>query len=273
MHRVSYVPGTGGEAVGLDGEIAYIGTGTGLRSYEWTYQQFARSVHGFRVKPRTVTVELTAQDSAIDALRDAASADAYAEEAGTLTVDDWSIGCYIVAATASEALPDGWGAVKLKLLLLDGFWWREKSRHFVTGLSDDGIDHPYDHPHDLSFSAGKGTVNVSTALGAKPRITFYGPCTNPYIVIGDNRYEVDVQVLSTQVCVIDATGDTPTVKRVDNQGNAESVFPYAVREGGRGGGSYAFEPLPQGDLQVAWSGAFSFDVAWRELETEPPWSR
>jgi len=273
MPRIYYHPGQGGDAISLDGPLSYVGAGSGLRSRNWNRAITNKAVRGLSLGVREVKVEVMAYDQAADDLRRAADADNSAKTPGTLTVDgEWNMRCFIVASELSEAYYEA-VRLKLTLALVDPCWWREKSRHFVTGLDAGGIDHPYDYPHDLSFAVGSGTLDVDSPQGAPCSITFYGPCTNPYVVIGGNRYEVDVSVNSGYTVVIDALGSRPTVERIDNQGNRESVFSYAERDGGLGGGSYAFQPLPHGVSTVEWSGAFAFDVTWRELDTEPPWAR
>ena len=279
MITMSYESGVGARTIDL-GTPASCGDPSGLRSRQWTYELGYRNVSDLRYAARELSFSFTGTYQNADALRGCADADAAARKPGTIEVDGWRQRAYIVGQTP-EIYQHGRIISAIDVLLLDGFWWREKTKHFVSGLSDSGIDHPYDFNYDLSFSAGRGSIEVETALGAKPCITFYGPCTNPYIALSGlvdgaqwaNRYEVDAQALSTQKIVVDARSDTPTAKLIDNQGNASSVFAHAVRDGGRGGGSYAFEQIPHGAFEVAWSGSFAFDIAWRELETEPIWSR
>ena len=272
MHRVVYTSGSTGETVQLDGDTAFVATGGGLRSRKWTRLLGSRSLRGAALNAREVKVDCIAYDAAADDLRRIADADVASKTPGTITVDgEWKCRCFVVESETSEVYYE---AVKTKLTvaMVDGYWYRDKSKHFVTGLDDGGIDHPYDYPHDLSYVAGKGQLIVETRLGAKPKITFYGPVTNPYITFAGNRYEVDVQVLSGWKVVIDALDSTPTVRKVDSYGNWTSVFADAVRDGGLGGGSYAFQPIPYGTHEVTWSGAFSFDIEWREIDTEPPWN-
>ena len=271
-NRVYYHPGKGGEPINLDGDGIYVGTGGGLRSHEWNRELSVRTLTGASLGMREVEVECICTDDGANALRRAADADLAASAPGTIQVDgEWNMRCYIVESATVDAFRDH-VALRLKAALVDRFWWREKSRHFVTGLDASGLDHEYDFEYDLSFSVGSGQVPVDSPQGALPRITFYGPCTNPYVIIGSNRYEVDVQVLSDHTCTIDATSSRPTATLADNQGNSQSVFSSAVRTGGKGGGSYAFEPLPHGTNTVQWSGAFAFDVTWHEMDTEPPWA-
>lgn len=271
MISMSYTSGRDGEVVDL-GTPKSFGDPSGLRGRAWSYELKHRSAANLRYAAKEASFSYIGMYPNADELRGIADADIASEKPGTLEIDGWCQTAYIVSHTPA-AYQHGTLVSSLGTLLLDGFWWRERSRHFVTGLAEGGLDHDYDHDYDLSYSSGSGSVEVSTRLGARPRITFYGPCTNPYVTIGANRYEVDSQVLSGSKLVLDATGSAPTAKLVDNQGNETSVFSKAVRTGGQGGGSYAFEPLPYGTLDVSWSGSFAFEVAWRELETEPPWSR
>lgn len=272
MHRAYYQTGKGVK-IPLDDISALIGVGEGLHSFKWNHDTNSRSVRGMRLGLREVSVSCSARPDAADSLRRAFNADCYNETPGQIVVDDeWRMSCYIVSSEL-DLFTKGRVTLDLTALLLDGFWWREKSRHFVIGLTTDGLNHPYDHEYDLSFSAGKGEIAVDSAIGAPLKLTFYGPCTNPYVIIGGNRYEVDVSVQSGSTVVIDAMGDTPTVQMIDVYGNARSVFSSAVRDGGAGGGSYAFEKLPSGSNEVSWSGTFAFTVAWRERDSEWPWSR
>ena len=154
------------------------------------------------------------------------------------------------------------------MLLLDGLWWREKSRHFVVGLDSSGLNHDYNFEYNLNFSVGKGSITVDSGLGALPRITFYGPCTNPYVTVAGNRYQVNESLQSGFSVTADATGSRKTITKSDAYGNKTSVFSSGVR----GSGTDIFATLPNGVHEVGWSGAFAFDLAWREMDTEPPWN-
>ena len=49
------------------------------------------------------------------------------------------------------------------------------------------------------------------------------------------------------------------------------MFASARRGTGKGGGSYAFQPLTPGVSEVSWDGTFAFDLTVFEQEGEPPW--
>ncbi len=269
MISLEYSPGLGGSAFDL-GRPKAIGDPSGLRTSMWSYDLGYRTARKLRSPAREVELSFFGSFANADVLRQTADADIASGKPGTITLDGWSQRAYIVGRTPAT-YQHGEVISKLRALLLDGFWWRDRTQHYVIGLGTNGLDHEYDHEYDLSHSTGSSQLTVATRLGARPRITFHGPVTNPYIIVGGNRYEVDVQVLSGHRCVIDAMGSTPTVMLYDPYGAGQSVFSDAVRDGGLGGGSYAFEPIPYGTHEVSWSGAFAFDIDWRELDTEPPW--
>ena len=271
--RVYYKPGTSNQQISLDGFEAYIDYGDGLRSHAWSRTLTAKSIRGLTLDSREVEMTIRMTDEQANAIRRVADADVSAKSPGTLVVDDeWNMRCYIVGWKTS-AVFYGWIECQLTVALVDSCWWRRKKQHFVIGLTEEGLDYPHDYPHDFSFTIGEGRINVDSLIGAQPLIRFYGPCTNPYVTIGDNRYEVDVSVPSGSTVTIDATTAKPTVILANSLGVTQSVFAYAVREGGLNGGSYAFQPFSSGIQRVLWSGAFAFDIEWIEKDTEPPWER
>jgi len=271
--RVYYHPGTRNDPISLDGLEAYIDYGDELRSHSWSRTITSKSIRGLTLDAREVDVTVTLTDEQANLLRRVADADVSAKKPGMLVVDgEWSMRCYIVSSKTSDVYYD-WISCKLVLALVDSYWWRHKKQHFVAGLTEDGLDYPHDHEYDFSFQVGEGRIEVNSLIGALPLVRFYGPCTNPYITLGGNRYEVDVTVPSGSTVTIDATTTKPTVTLSDAFGNKQSVFSKAVRDGGLNGGSYAFQPLPGGTLSVVWSGSFAFDIEWIEKDTEPQWQR
>ena len=273
MHRVYYKPGLGGDPICLEGDGIFASYGGGLRSHKWTRSTSSKGLYGTSLGIREADFEVFAMDADADALRRACDADVESLSPGAICVDDtYSMRCYIVESTTQAAYRDH-VALSLKAVLLDPYWWSESRLYFPAGLDDSGLNYEHNFEHNYGHSSGKAYVDVTSLMGAQPKITFYGPCTSPYVTIGGNRYQVNQQVLSDYSLVIDATSDTPSVTLYDQYGSAESVFDKAVRTGGRGGGSYAFDPLPHGRLEVTWSGAFAFELRWRERDTEPPWAR
>lgn len=270
--NLTYTAGTDGEVIDLGTPSAFIDPSGGLRSRAWAYELSYRRVGSMSYPAREVELAWYGTYENADKLRQAADADNLMGADGKLTLDGWSQRARIVSQKPAT-YQHGRLASSIGVLLLDGFWWREQKRYFPAGLDSSGLNYDHNFEHNYGHSVGGSTVEIASKVGAMPRITFYGPITNPYVTIGGNRYQVDAQVLSGYSLVLDATQDVKTVMLYDPYGNGESMFDKAVRTGGAGGGSYAFEPLPHGTLEVSWSGSFAFELAWRERETEPTWTR
>ena len=269
MERLTYTPNNG-NAISLEGPFIWCGAAEDIRSHEWDYATRRRTVYGMGVSVSKRTIEYTADYESANMLRNAADSDLAAETPGMLSLDGWKQRCYIVKNDVKDVHGGRIGG-KLTLMLLDGFWWRERSRHFVSGTGSGGIDYEHDYEHDLGFSSGRGVVEVGSVLPSPIKIIYYGPCVNPRVTIADNGYQVDENIPSGSTVTIDALSSSPTVILRDQYGNEQSIFAKAVRDGGQGGGTYAFEKLKSGEHVVIWPGTFAFDVIWREQETEPTW--
>ena len=133
------------------------------------------------------------------------------------------------------------------------------------------LDYPHDYQYDYMESSSSTEITTSVLTPSDVRITIFGAVSNPYIIVGDNRYQVNVNVPAGGYLVIDGRDKTITLTLAD--GTQQNAFGYGVRGSGMGGGAYIFEPIKGGAQSVQWSGAFGFDLAWYEDEGEPPWSR
>lgn len=163
---------------------------------------------------------------------------------------------------------------QLTIVLADGVWRRSTMTHFTprydSGTSD--LDYPHDYPHDFTGMALGAEIVNDTSIPQPVKLTIFGPCTNPYVIIGTNRYEVDVTVPSGSRLEIDGTGDVRTVTMVSGTGLATNCFAQAVRGSGKDSGRYVFQPLAPGTQSVSWPGGFQFDLTVCEERSEPPWT-
>ena len=267
---LSYVSGLTGEVVALDTADSLMGFQGDLASHDRNITITDAGIEGGYVNGVTVKAPYTGTFEQTDRLRRIADADFEAGVPGVMLKDGWERKAYIKGL--SHSLMKHRSKSKAVITLLGGFWTRSKKQTFIAGLNIGGLDFPFDFPFDFSFMSGQGSLVNDTALEAMAKITFYGQCTNPYVVIGDNRYEVDYSAVAGAKIVIDFTGDEPTVMHYDQFGNGYSIVEHAVRTGGLDGGSYAFKPFRAGRSTVTWSGTFTIDVEWLERDTEVPWS-
>lgn len=118
-------------------------------------------------------------------------------------------------------------------------------------------------------------LEVATKAGALARITFFGPCANPYVVIAGNVYGVTgVSATFGERIVIDPLGiRTPgaAVYHVGKYGETTNLYSKR-RRGVEGSGSYVFERLPYGESYASWPQSFGVDIEVIEERGTPPWS-
>lgn len=271
MNQLEYQPGIGGEAIQLDGPSAYVGIAENLRSREWERSLGYRDMVSATRPAREVEVTLKSDYATADALRRVADADVMARKPGTFVAEsEWKQRGYIL-----ESKPDnihfGYLSTKLKVALLDGAWWRLVVRPFsIGGGSGTYLDYAYDYEYDYQKTTYSGGVEPSVLTPCDIHLVVYGPAVNPYVIVGDNRYQVNVTVPSGGYLTVD--GREKTIKLTLADSTVQNAFSYGVRGGGAGGGTYIFEPIKAGSNEVAFDGSFSFDLGWYEEEGEPPWS-
>ena len=274
MNKLEYIPGkVPTRTVQMDGPISYVGTADNIRSRAWGYELGYRDLLSANRPAREVDATFHADYETLDELRRVADADVDAKMPGTFVAEgEWKQRGYIVSSDPSMI---HWGRVEteLKILLLDGAWWRLVSTSF--GVSDDEssstyLDYQYDYQYDYSQVIYASSVESSVLTPSDIRLVIYGPATNPFVNVGPNKYQVNVTVPSGGYVVVD--GRDKTITLVLANGTVQNAFQYGVRGTGQGGGQYVFEPLESGPQDVSWDGSFGFDLGWYEEEGEPPWS-
>lgn len=276
MSDLRYVSGTGGVALELDGPTAFAGAAEGIRGREWSYELGTHRIGSVRRQAREVQADVLVIDYACaDEMRRVLDRDVAMETPGRLDFRGWSQRAYAVAMTPADIVA---GHVKqtLNLVLLDGCWTRLVTREYRPRTAAGGygwLDLPTDFPADLGPSLPTSTVEVGCLVRPNVRLTIYGPCVSPYVIVGGNRYAVDVTLAEGERVEVD--GRDKTITKVTADGTCVNCFGKGDRTGGEGGGSYVFERLPvsQWPIQVSWDNSFGFDLAWYEEEGEPPWSR
>lgn len=266
MDTLHYAPGSGGPAICLDCREVASAAAPKLRSYALEYDLGSFGVSSAVASARKVSLDVVARRAVADELVTALARDAESVRPGTLTLLGWSQRCLVPEVDVSKVYI-GHVTLDLTMVLLDGFWWRERSRYFPRGTSSGGIDPPLDPPHDYGHESGRAVVTNDSAMVAPLMLRYWGPCVNPYVLVGENRHQVNVELTTGSVLTIDAREARKSVTLANAQGVESNAFSGAVREDG----AQAFAPLPVGDTEVTWSGAFAFELTWRERRVVPPW--
>lgn len=274
MRSLEYVCAATGESVSFEGPV-YGETVPALRGHSWSYELGGRSVAGISMPAREAQVTVKVVDHAsLDRLRMLADADMAAGSPGTLVADgQWRTDAFIAKSDIQSVTPT---IVETSLtFLLPDPWWRRRISHvFTRRTSADSawLDLPADLPADLSGMAAVRTLDNPEPHAMPAVIRVYGPCVNPYLLIGDNRYQVDCTVPSGGRLEIDGASSVKTVTLIDAQGRHANMFAAAHRGDGLGSGQYIFEPIAAGGNLVTWQNDFDFDVELVVERSEPPWA-
>lgn len=217
----------------------------------------------------------------------------------TSTLDGWDSSLVIIPGDAAH------DSMQLRCIVTDGTGQQATSEAATFRISS--YDLPFAFPFDLeggepveasttgrisSYRGARGTcedsggfdfaedlaasrLEVATKAGALARITFFGPCANPYVVIAGNVYGVTGASASFgEQIVIDPLGiRTPgaAVYHVGKYGETTNLYAKR-RRGVEGSGSYAFERLPYGESYASWPQSFGVDIEVIEERGTPPWS-
>ncbi len=245
----------------------------------WSFEANRRQRLSLLKQDSVLQATLSATQSAryrLDRMLDACDFDAENGTPGLLTFNGWSLQCFIKAG--KEAFYSRTGiAYDVELLAPNPTWFKEykwefKPKQAVNRLTE--LDFKYDAPHDLGTPLALMVHDDIIIPAQKPctaRIVVYGPATNPAITIGDNKYQVDVEVPTGGYLVIDGTKNNRGVTLVGAGGEQEDVFASAHRGVGRYGGNYIFQQINPGENNVHWNNAFAFDVFVRDERARLPW--
>lgn len=190
---------------------------------------------------------------------------------GTLWAGESFMRCWIAGFELSEwDWYDSWAVYDCTVVSDRPWWVRVVEQTLEARVADQGggLDHPHDHPHDYSYPSGTtAVVRNPFMLPARLDIAFAGPCVSPYVVIGQNRYQVMATVERGQLLIVRGYGERDIVIR-HSDGTETSAFAQGVREEG----ARIFAEVPPGDLPAAWSGAYNVGLTLYEERTTPWWT-
>lgn len=186
---------------------------------------------------------------------------------GRLYINDWYIPCYFYGRETDRWQTDNIISCEYKLVTDHPCWIREETRHFYhtseTEVSE-GIDFPFDFPFGFAKSnTGAEKWNIDHYTSSNFKITIYGPCVEPRILINGYPRQVFTSLEVNEYLVIDSR-DSTVIKHLSN-GTTVSVYNSRQFQ------PSIFEKIPSGLLDIDWSGAFGFDITLYIERSEPKW--
>ena len=257
----------------------------------WTYSYSTDSLatrdvtYGYKMAAKTIPVKVavlcdyTIQleerkeqwKEAVDHLADVVQADVIDGKDGRLYTDTgFYLSCKIIGSEKTDwrmGLPIMFNT--LTVLSDNPVWIREETKEFfsqseVPAPENGFLDYEYDYEYDYTAQKiGISDWYIDHYQANEFKMTIFGPCVNPRILVNGYPYEVFDTLEAGEYIVIDSR-DNSVVKHLVN-GTTQNVYDLRAKD------QSVFEPIPSGYLNISWSGTFGFEITLYIERGEPRW--
>lgn len=192
---------------------------------------------------------------------------------GTLTVNGYSLKCYVNSITPSVSMRKG-KTFTATVTAENPMWYKELFTNiftsemiFIPNSPSSGTTNPINYPHDYPYDYGTDVtskyINNKAMRSSHFRLIIEGYTENPAVTIGGHVYSVLVAVPEDCQLVVDSRDETVTL--VDSSGNITNVFDKRNRE------SNIFKKIPSGENEVLYRNIRKFYLTIIEERRFPPW--
>lgn len=147
-------------------------------------------------------------------------------------------------------------------------WIREVKQTLLTSdeLEIGGRNYPDNYKRNYLYSSGASTTLTNPfRLPCKCDIVFSGPCSDPYVIIAGNRYQVKGSYQKGQLVIVKGFGKEKDILLRGQTGATRSIF----NEGVRTREDHIFAEIPIGDNIASWAGAFNIEITMYEERLTP----
>lgn len=257
----------------------------------WTYSYSTDSLptrdvtYGYKMAAKTIPVKVAVLcdytipleerkeqwKEAVDHLADVVQTDVIDGKDGRLYTDTgFYLSCKIIGSEKTDwrmGLPIMFNT--LTILSDNPVWIREETKEFfsqseVPAPENGFLDYEYDYEYDYTAQKiGISDWYIDHYQANEFKMTIFGPCVNPRILVNGYPYEVFDTLEAGEYIVIDSR-DNSVVKHLVN-GTTQNVYDLRAKD------QSVFEPIPSGYLNISWSGAFGFEITLYIERGEPRW--
>lgn len=273
IRELKYVNSMGEEVV-FKGDLSWKFNDTDIFNIALDYNTIGNSITSFESNTRKFSLAAIMRGGSTEERNrfiDVVSYDSYVLQPGTLYAGDSYMNCYISSVEFSAWYYSDASINADITIVSDTPYWVRKVSQTLTPSAEStafGLDYPYDYPYDYMASSDNSSILTNPfMLPAIADITFGGPCVSPYVIIGNNRYQVDATAEKGQLIIIKGMGTKDIVLR-GVTGEEQSLFANGLREDG----ANVFAQIPVGKNSIAWSGAYSVVVDMYEKRRSPFWT-
>lgn len=254
-----------------------------LHTWEWSYSLSNRitgmggDASYFARHPRTFDLELRMRGmnhdqflQQMNTLHDVTEADIVGGSPGRLYVDDQYLVCYLaVSGSKPEHLKTSNFAVRTVTVLAVEPYWCTPVEIVINPLNNQASNDngkKFNLRYAYRYGTGiSGNKIINNHYAAAPAIIqFFGPATNPSIIIAGVNYGASVTLTATDRLVIDQI--THKIYTVSETGVKTSVFNKRYK-------AYdVFAPIPVGESSVSFGGDYVVQVTMIQQRSELKWT-
>ena len=254
-----------------------------LHTFEWNYSLSNRvtgmggDASDFARYPRTFDLTLRMRGmnreeflSQVNRLHDITEADMVANAPGQLFVDDQYLTCYLAVSGDKPNHPRSGNFMtrEVTVLAVEPYWCTPVQ--VVVNPNTDQPSNENGKKFNLRYAYRYGTglsgnTIINTHYAAAPAIIeFYGPASNPSIIIAGVTYGVNVTLTATDRLVIDQVKHK--IYTVSETGVQTNVF------NARNKAYDIFAPIPVGAHNIVYGGDFVVSITMIQQRSELRWT-
>lgn len=188
---------------------------------------------------------------------------------GRIYWNDYYKECFIFASSPSD-FDENFESVTQNLTVLSvyDYWVKETTYNYDEENTEDiqyGLDYPFDYGmFDYTMSDVIEVLKNDCISSANFKLFFFGPCSNPSVIINEHEYElVDVELEEGEYACINSL--TKKITKTSIDGDIENIFHTRNKE------SYIFEPIPEGTVSVIRAKNLQLAITVCDERGEPVW--
>lgn len=259
------------------GEIIEFGSGdyfineSELHDYSWSYSSDNDVVTDFQRTVTSKSLPIIISGKNNKELKNkffaTVEVDVLTAQKGALWYGDYYYSCYVTQSKKSDYINyDGSLTVNLTVTTDTPYWLREITTKFRTESGGtDVLQYPKQYPYKYTDYNERCTVTNNTLAAAPFQLIIYGPCENPEILVGSQKYKVNVKLTAGEYLILTAVEKNKTIVKIGIDGTQTNCFNNREKT------INVFAPIPNGTFDVSWSGNFVFDLIVYDRRSEPPW--
>jgi len=268
LDRLTYISSTGNVIRFGDPESHILIDTNNFRDYSWKYSQTYKRITDFSkdLVSKTLPVLIYGENvkSIADNLYEVIENDLLLKKYGKLYSGDYYVRGYFTASKKSNYTADGFLSLSLTFVTDRPYWIRETNYQYrPDAIEREGLSYPYDYPYDFLASVSAQDIINPSFAEQNIRLTIYGDCVNPAVMIDDHVYGVNTTIDENEYVTIDTAEKTIVLTKQD--GTTQNVFNARNRD------YYIFQKIPSGKHTISVLPSTNVDLTILEERSEPKW--